>query len=407
MAIDMVKNSQVWAALDQGLTKTQSFWQNRPFEGAARQQWKNAHPELWCWLKSLSEEEQGYLQANDEALAKALSPFIPEAMALWQLAQSHPLPTSEIMSWPRDFDAGIPGRKWQQINAFLASLPEKDDSQRFVEWCAGKGFLGRAIAYQRNLPVISLEWQSQLCLAAKKSAAQWRLPIIVKEGDAFSVAGQSVLTPDCHALALHACGDLHTTLLKAMIKQRAQAVSISPCCYHLIQSQVYSPLSSLVKTSELILSPHDLKLCLQESVTAGKRVRDLRFTEVSYRLGFDALQQQWRQSQSYLPLPNIQKSLLMSGFEAFCCWAASEKGLTVPAAVDFDAALHKGEEAYREVQCLELVRQLFRRPLEMWLVLDRVVFLEESDYTVDVGTFCSKAMTPRNILIMGKKNPPR
>ena len=83
---------------------------------------------------------------------------------------------------------------------------------------------------------------------------------------------------------------------------------------------------------------------------------------------------------------------------------SAEKGLTMPSQINFNAALNEGEKAYREVQCLELIRQLFRRPLEIWLVLDRVLFLEESNYKVNYGTFCSKSMTPRNILILGKKN---
>jgi hypothetical protein len=401
----MEKNRQIWVELNRLLTQTQRHWQNRPFEAMVRQQWRVDHPQLWDWLWSLSEVEHSYFRENDDALAMALSPFIPEAMTLWKLAQTKQLPISENAKiWPRDFEVGIPGRKWQQINAFVSVLPNKEESSQFVEWCAGKGFLGRSLAYQTKLPVISLEWQSELCVVAKKAANQWRLPITVKEGDAFSIDGQSILTSSCHAVALHACGDLHTTLLKAIAKQKSDSVSLSPCCYHLIQTKIYCPLSSLVKTSELQLSPHDLRLCLQESVTAGKRIRDLRFTEVSYRLGFDYLQQQWRDTQEYFSLPNVQKSILMGGFEAFCYWASAEKGLTMPSQINFNAALNEGEKAYREVQCLELIRQLFRRPLEIWLVLDRVLFLEESNYKVNYGTFCSKSMTPRNILILGKKN---
>ena len=48
---------------------------------------------------------------------------------------------------------------------------------------------------------------------------------------------------------------------------------------------------------------------------------------------------------------------------------------------------------------MELVRHLFRRPLEIWLLLDRALFLEEQGYRVEVGTFCPKPTTPRNLLI--------
>ena len=48
---------------------------------------------------------------------------------------------------------------------------------------------------------------------------------------------------------------------------------------------------------------------------------------------------------------------------------------------------------------LELVRHLFRRPLELWLVLDYAVFLEEQGYRVRLGTFCDRQLTPRNLML--------
>ena len=50
---------------------------------------------------------------------------------------------------------------------------------------------------------------------------------------------------------------------------------------------------------------------------------------------------------------------------------------------------------------IELVRHLFQRPLELWLLLDRALFLTEKGYRVTMGTFCEKRLTPRNVLIHG------
>ena len=53
---------------------------------------------------------------------------------------------------------------------------------------------------------------------------------------------------------------------------------------------------------------------------------------------------------------------------------------------------------------MELVRLLFRRPLEIWLALDRACFLEEQGYNVVMGSFCDKPITPRNLLIHAERN---
>jgi len=60
----------------------------------------------------------------------------------------------------------------------------------------------------------------------------------------------------------------------------------------------------------------------------------------------------------------------------------------------------------REVSALDLVRFLFRRPLEIWLALDRALFLQEQGYQVELGTFCPRHATPRNILIVAARCKP-
>ncbi|MNF11686.1 hypothetical protein D3C80_2129510 [compost metagenome] len=52
---------------------------------------------------------------------------------------------------------------------------------------------------------------------------------------------------------------------------------------------------------------------------------------------------------------------------------------------------------------LELPRSLFRRPLELWLLLDRALFLEEQGYQVMLGSFCQAQLTPRNILLLAER----
>ncbi|HIF9123365.1 TPA: methyltransferase, partial [Photobacterium damselae] len=88
------------------------------------------------------------------------------------------------------------------------------------------------------------------------------------------------------------------------------------------------------------------------------------------------------------------------GFSAFCHWAAEKKSINLAGLdIDYDYWLAEGKRRFQISERMELVRQLFRRPLEMWLVLDRACFMVEQGYQVEIGLFCEKPMTPRNILI--------
>ncbi len=386
--------------LDELLTKNVAFWQFMPF-ASEQLVWEQNYPELCQWLMSLSDDAiECYIQ-DGKALADELARWIPDAVELYELSHVTAYPIEDKVL-PKGLDVGIPGRKWQQITAFNGAIPALQ--LPWLEWCAGKGHLGRVLAASHQMPVTSLEWQKTLCDEGDVAARQLNLPIRFVHGDAFSPESDQHICAEQHAVALHACGDLHVSLLQRVAAKQGKAVTISPCCYHLIRDKQYQPLSQTGKQSELVLSKHDLRLPLQETVTAGERVRRQRFVEVSFRLGFDSLQRRIRGSNDYMPVPNVQKALLNDGFAAFCQWAADKKGLSLPYGIDYDHWQSQGEQRFRFVERMELVRQLFRRPLEMWLVYDRASYMEESGYRVSVGTFCDKPVTPRNILIHAQLN---
>ncbi|MGL6121695.1 MAG: methyltransferase, partial [Shewanella sp.] len=316
------------------------------------------------------------------------------------------------------FSAHIKGRKWQQITAFVQHLPQLN--LPVLEWCAGKGHLGRLIAKARGVEVVSLEWQAPLCDAGQAFADQWQLLQTFICADAFAIGVEhsstavneqvdhplsaNPLTARQQAVALHACGDLHVRLLTLAAKAGTQALAISPCCYHLIQASHYQPLSTLAQQSNVKLSRHDLQLPLQQSVIANPKQQALRHQEIAWRLGFDSLQRQCRQIDEYLPLPTLKQSQLSGSFTDFCLWAAESKAVNLAKTTDIEAWLDVGRQRQQLTRRIDLVAHLFRRVLEQWLILDRAIFLQEQGYDVCVGEFCANSVTPRNTLILAQKN---
>ena len=82
---------------------------------------------------------------------------------------------------------------------------------------------------------------------------------------------------------------------------------------------------------------------------------------------------------------------------------AALKELSTIGHQDWAALEDAGWQRLAHVRNLELLRGLFRRPLELWLVLDRALFLFEQGYSVRLGTFCESALTPRNFLLLGER----
>ncbi|MEI6859200.1 MAG: methyltransferase [Shewanella sp.] len=403
--------------LDRLLVQSRALWQVKAFD-CTLLPWEKQFPSLaekvWSIADvDIDELDKGQAKLNSELLP-ALQRDLDRNYLVWQLdlLQVEPVLIDEdigqvkfMQQWLSDkeasyFSTGIKGRKWSQITAFVSQI--KQDNSEVLEWCAGKGYLGRLIAKIHSRPVVSLEWQQSLCDEGINFANKWHLSQEFICADAFAPQ-ESKFKEEQQAVALHACGDLHVRLLRLASRANTRSIIISPCCYHLIQAEQYQGMSEVVLESELVLSRHDLQVPLQHSTVASVKQIEYRHREIIWRLGFDSLQREVNQSAEYLPIPSIKQSQLNEGFEAFCHWAASKKSVGLPAVLDVNYYLELGVQRQRLTRRIDLVAHLFRVILEHWLLLDKVCFLEERGYSVRLTRFCNKTITPRNLLISAEK----
>lgn len=397
--------------LDRLLCASRPLWQNRSFE-CKQLPWAETFPALAETVWQLADIELDEIDACQSRLSELLLPSLRKDLCAkgndWDLNLLLPssLTTATAIEPLLDFDdmahfsAHIKGRKWQQIAAFSAKIPESN--LPVLEWCAGKGHLGRLIAKLNQRSVTSLEWQQNLCDAGQQFADKWQLPQHFICADAFD-AQQQQLKKEQLAVALHACGDLHVTLLKHAKQAGTKQLVISPCCYHLIKAKSYQPLSNAAKESELLLSRADLQLPLQQSTIASEKHKQYRLQEIAWRLAFDSLQREMRHVDEYLPVPAIKLSQLNGSFEAFCRWAATSKQVVLNEPIDWAHYQALGYERQRLTRRIDIVAHLFRTVLEKWLLLDRVCYLEESGYRVELSEFCANSVSPRNALISAFK----
>ena len=389
--------SSIFHQIDRCLKDTKSYWQCVAFD-FTKLPWRDN--KLTQFLISLSDEEVRALDANQALLYEVFAEYIPAVSDLPYLTQltMTPEPRRDIPFW---LSNGIKGRKLLQLQDFVSHI--NNETQSVLEWCAGKGHLGRIMSYQGAQHVQSIELQESLCKQGQHSAQQQNLNMEFRCADVLQDNTDDCFKKHQHAVALHACGRLHQVFMAQAIKAECDKVSLSPCCYHLFTEPTYQAMSIEGQNSALTLSHSDMKLALQETVTAPSRVTKIRQKEVTWRLGFDALRRELTGSSHYVSVPSINKQIFSGEFEDFCHWAADKKNLTLPKNCDFQHFLSLGEKRKKTTDRIELVRHIFRRAIELWLVLDRALYLQAAGYEVEISEFCEKSLTPRNILIQGKK----
>ena len=388
-------------ALDDFLVSHQSLWRPKPFTCPVLP-WEAEHAELAAWLRRRS-LAQADAEHNQPAELPAPAPFPALARRAAELSALGQLPRRELGPLPERLSVDVPGRKWQQISAFAGRLQFQRPPAHWLDWCSGKGHLGRLLA-QGGQHLTCLEYDPQLVEAGQRLSERLQLAASHLQQDVLADDAGTRLTAEHSPVALHACGDLHVRLLRLASAAGCAQLAVAPCCYNRIAAEHYQPLSAPAQASTLQLSLDDLRLPLAETVTAGQRMRRQRDLSMARRLAFDLLQRQQRGVDDYLPTPSLPTSWLDKDFASYCRDLADLRGVTVSGPVDWPALEDAGWQRLAQVRNLELVRGLFRRPLELWLLLDRALFLEEQGYQVRLGTFCAHELTPRNLLLLAERD---
>jgi hypothetical protein len=386
-------------SLNSFLLRHQDLWRPRPFTHR-HLPWEHQHPELGHWLRrrSLADAETAHHQPA--LLREAPAPFPALAAEALVLSQVNTLLSAPPQIHPEP--VAVPGRKWQQIQAFSDHLQFNRAPQHWLDWCAGKGHLGHHLA-RSGTALTCLERDEQLVDEGQRLARRSQLGAHHLRQDVMTADAAHHLGPAITPVALHACGDLHVRLLQLASSQGCRQLAIAPCCYNRIAGDSYRSLSTAGQASALQLNRDELGLPLSETVTAGARVRRQRDLSMARRLSFDLLQRRLRKIDEYLNTPSLPAGWLNKSCAEYCRELAALKNLPDPGEQDWPALEAAGWQRLAEVRNLELVRGLFRRPLELWLVLDRALFLEEQGFQVRLGHFCPSELTPRNLLLLAER----
>ena len=390
-----------FTALDAFLIEHQALWKPRPFTHLSLP-WETAYPELASWLRGRSLEDAELVHNHPADLIDAPEPFASLAALSIELSAVGELPEHALETPGHRLNVDVPGRKWQQIEAFASRLSFASQPTHWLDWCSGKGHLGRRLL-GTGQQLTCIEYDPALVASGQALSQRHHLHALHVEQDVLAADAASVISAQHTPVALHACGDLHVRLMQLASAAGCQQMAIAPCCYNRIDRSEYQALSCASMRSALQLSLEDLALPMSETVTAGARVRRQRDTSMARRLAFDLLQRQVRGVDEYLPTPSLPSAWLEKPFADYCRDLATLKELSTIGTPNWQALEAAGWQRLAEVRNLELLRGLFRRPLELWLNLDRAIFLAEQGYVVRLGTFCDAPLTPRNFMLLAER----
>ena len=444
------------AALTAFLRTHREVWHPRPFVVTQPLPWEVASPPLGAWLDA----------CPDPAFTPGVAPDFtqaPEPLATWarEAAALSALPALPRFDFALDVRGarGIAGRKRAQLEAFVGCvLGSRVSGDHVVDWCAGKGHLGRALsaagesrhpqtaalplvavgesrhpptaalplvaagesrhpqtaalplvavgesrhAPTAALPLVAVEWDATLAAAGQALCDVQRRPARFHVLDARGADAAALLRPGSLAVALHACGDLHAALLRAAVSNGVAALAVAPCCYNRATCDAELVLSRTGRAAGLTLDAHDLDLLHRVTVLAGAGERRRMLQGLAWRLALDLWRREVLGESDYQPVPSFPAAWLALPFPEFAARYAASGGLAHSPGPEIAPYERRGHLRMASVLRRDAVRGLFARALEVWLLLDRACLLEEAGYGVELGTFCALADTPRNALLVAR-----
>ena len=385
------------AALEACLLDLAPIWMPSPF-CEARPAWCAAHPELAEALLALDDATLAILSTDAAAAHAFLLPHLP---ALAPLPALIDLPHREVALVPAPERKAawhfIPGRKAAQIDAFAAAVGAP--RAPLVEWCAGKGHLGRRFLMAWGGEARALERNAVLCregeaLSVRAGLAQrFTVADVLAEEAAASLAG-------AHAVALHACGDLHRHLIDHAGPAGACALDVAPCCYPLGADDHYRPRGG---ASALHLDRNALRLAVTETVTASPRLAAQSERLSAWKLAFVALREAHAPGAPYRTFKPVPAAWSSRDFAFFLQSLAAREDLPLDPGLDCAAAEAEGWARHRAARRLQLPRLACRRAIEMWLLNDLALALENDGFEARLHRFCPHTLTPRNVIVSARR----
>lgn len=368
------------------IAQNEGFWRPRPFVGDALP-WASEFPALAAWAKALPEADVERLQEGNldsGGVPDVLRALAREARNLCDVPISS-TPSPRLTRRPRR----VRGRKWEQVRRFGDAALSLPRPTRWVEWCAGKSHLGRAVSEVSGVGLTALERDPALCEAGRRTGDHDIRYVAIDVHDPNVL---DWIPPGSALLGLHACGDLSDALVRASVARNVSLLA-APCCPHRNPGE-YRPMSTVGAAQSLGLDRPALLLAVAgEHVGSGRELR-LRRRGLTWRTAFSSLV-----GDGYYSLPSVPDSELAGSFANFAARWANREGLTLPNTFDEEAVLRSAADHVRGTRALGLVRAPFRAALELWTVLDRAAWLEEMGREVHVSRFCPATVTPRNLLL--------
>jgi hypothetical protein len=316
------------------------------------------------------------------------------------------LPLTNVAAGPqRPARRGENPRKLAQVEAFGRLVtPLAARSSRVVDVGSGHGHLTRDLAERIALPVVGLERDAALAGRARTLSSEspvaaplFAVTDVLRDGLALEAG-------DC-VTGLHACGELGDVMVTSVARCHAASLALVGCCLQKRRQLSRRPLSSAPGHAEALELPRSMlglsNLAAGDDGIEATRADNLAARE--RRLALNRLLSAGGEPLRFgAEIEGMNRRMAQRELPPLAERAFALRGRPSPSRAALDEAAAWARSEHARARRLSVPRALLARPLEVYVLLDRAVYLAEHGLSVEIGTLFPARISPRNLALVAQ-----
>jgi len=369
----------------------------------------DATPPSWCvsrgwldYLLGLSDVDLD--RADTEGIAAWFSndrccPASLRDLAKRTLAVTHAVPA--MVADPAAVDAqSMNVRKRGQVAALLGLLRDEfSDVTEIVDVGAGHGHLTVQAAAALDVPTLGVERDPERVAAARALAGD--RPVRFVAADVFAAQNPLVsLSPNPRRLlmALHGCGDLGDAVVTSAAATHARVLLLG-CCPQKIRGVQRAALvpggpsfpREVLGLANVLARTAGVEGDLRQALATKESRLALRYMLAARGATIPAGEE----------MRGVNRRKANAGFAVFAEAVCRVRGFPPPTPNEIANAARQARAHYLAQRRLSLPRSMLGRVLEIFLAVDRALFLQNLGYRARVLQVFPTTLSPRNLAVLG------
>lgn len=291
-------------------------------------------------------------------------------------------------------------RKRGQVEALLRLLRDEFSAvTEIVDVGAGHGHLTVRAAAALGVPTVGVERDPQRVAVARSLAGQ--RPVRFLAADVFAADNPlASLSPSANRLlmALHGCGDLGDALVTSAVATRSRVLLLG-CCPQKIRGEERPALvpggpsfpREVLGLANVLARTAGVEGDLRQALATKESRLALRFMLAARGATIPAGEE----------MRGVNRRKANAGFAVFAEAVCRVRGFPAPSAEEIAEAARRAHAHYQAQRRLSLPRSMLGRVLEIFLAVDRALFLQNHGYQARVIQVFPTALSPRNLAVVG------